>query len=272
MTMNNRVRVGSDRGPFGTVTEIELVNPGGGNTIDFDFTDDLWAATNSIGADTTCVTLTAEGKNFCLGGDLTGFASAVDPGGYVAELADRLHRSLRVLRALELPIIVGVQGWAAGAGMSLAMIGDICVAETSTKFRTAYGAVGLTPDGGMSWTLPRAVGRTVALDLFLTQRSMDVEEAHRLGVVSRVVDGGHVREAVRELAAAISGGPSAAIRATKALVDEGASASFSDHLGAEAAFIGRAAGSVEGREGVNAFLNRKQPNFASIEYLVAEGN
>ncbi len=270
--MTDRVRVSPDRGPFGTITEIELLNPGGGNTIDFDFTDQLWAVTNAIDANTTCVTLTAEGKNFCLGGDLAAFASAADPGEYVAELAVRLHRSLRVLRALPVPIIVGVQGWAAGAGMSLALSGDICVAETSTKFRTAYGAVGLTPDGGMSWTLPRAVGRTVALDLFLTQRPMDADEAHRLGAVSRIVENGTARDVVRDLAAGICGGPVAAIRATKSLVEEGVNASFSDHLDTEAVSIGRAAGGAEGREGVGAFLDRRRPNFFPVDSAVAERN
>jgi 2-(1,2-epoxy-1,2-dihydrophenyl)acetyl-CoA isomerase len=270
--MTNRVRINPDRGPLGTVTEIELVNAGGGNTIDFDFTDELWDAVGSIDPNTTCIALTAEGKNFCLGGDLSAFSAAADPGEYVSELADRLHRSIRAIRALHVPIVVGVQGWAAGAGMSLAMFGDICVAETSTKFRTAYGAVGLTPDGGLSWALPRAVGRAVALDLFLTQRSMDADEAHRLGAVSRIVDDGRARDLVRGLAGGISSGPRAAIRATTMLVDEGVNASFSNHLDAEAASIGWAAGGAEGREGVDAFLNRRRPNFASVDSAVAERN
>ena len=264
--MNKKVRLTPAHGLGGAVAAIELISPESGNTIDFTFADELLEAVESIDQDTQCVTLTAEGKNFCLGGDLSGFASAESPGEFVGELAIRLHQALVALRELSIPIVIGAQGWSAGAGMSLAFAGDICVVEQSSKFRTAYGAVGLTPDGGMSWTLPRAVGRAVAMDLLLTQRVLGSEEALQLGAVSRVVTDGEAGAVVEDIARSIAGGPANALRSTKILVEESISASFSSHLDAEAEAIALAAAGDEGREGVRAFQDRRSPSFTSINF------
>jgi 2-(1,2-epoxy-1,2-dihydrophenyl)acetyl-CoA isomerase len=261
--MTTKVRLDVTDGPTGSISTIELVDPNGGNTIDFDFVDELADAVRDIGPSTSCITITARGKNFCLGGDLAGFASATSPDDHVGTLAIRLHECLEALASLGVPIIVGVQGWSAGAGMSLALFGDILIAERSAKFRTAYGAVGLTPDGGMSWSLPRAVGRSVALDLFLTRRALGADEAHTLGAVSRVVDDGASADVVAELAALIAASSASAVRATRALVHEGLTSSFVDHLGAEARAIRKAAGGYDGREGVAAFLERRPAQFST---------
>lgn len=263
--MNKKVRLTSVNGLGGAVAAIELISPESGNTVDFTFADELLEAVKSIDQNTRCITLTAEGKNFCLGGDLSAFASAPSPGEFVGELAVRLHEALVALRELLIPVVIGTQGWAAGAGMSLAFAGDICVVEQSSRFRIAYGAVGLTPDGGMSWTLPRAVGRAVTMDLFLTQRVLGAEEALHLGAVSRVVTDGEARAVVEDIARTIASGPASALRSTKMLVEESLSASFSDQLDSEAKIIALAAAGDEGREGIRAFQEHRLPVFTNLD-------
>jgi 2-(1,2-epoxy-1,2-dihydrophenyl)acetyl-CoA isomerase len=184
----NRVRTSRD----GALLHVVLAAPGHGNTIDLDFTVGLAAALADL-ADVRCIALTAEGSNFCLGGDIGGFAAARDPGGHVDELARDLHENLLRLDTAGVPVVVGVQGWAAGAGLGLVLAADIAVLERSARLRTAYTAIGLSPDGGVSWRLPLAVGTTRAMDLLLTNRPMDAEEALAAGLASRIVETGRQR-------------------------------------------------------------------------------
>lgn len=109
---------------------------------------------DSVGA----VLLVGEGPNFCTGGDVGAFGSATDPGAFVLELANAFHAFQRAVAAAPVPVVAAVHGWAAGAGLSIALTADIAVAGTSTRLRPAYPGIGFSPDGGMSWTLPRIVG------------------------------------------------------------------------------------------------------------------
>jgi 2-(1,2-epoxy-1,2-dihydrophenyl)acetyl-CoA isomerase len=204
-----------------------------------------------------CILITAEGPHFCLGGDVAGFAAAPDPGGYVDELAAALHTSLVRLDAAGVPVVVGAQGWAAGAGLSLVLAADVVVLERGARLRTAYAGIGLSPDGGMSWTLPRAIGRARAMDMLLTNRPMGAEEALAAGLASRVVDDGTGAAAALAIARAIAGGPRGALAAARALA--GRDRSFPAHLDAERASISGQAAGPEGREGVAAFLDRRAP-------------
>jgi 2-(1,2-epoxy-1,2-dihydrophenyl)acetyl-CoA isomerase len=254
----NRVRTSRD----GALLHVVLAAPGHGNMIDLDFTVGLAAALADL-ADVHCIALTTEGSNFCLGGDIGGFAAARDPGGYVDELARDLHESLLRLDTAGVPVVVGVQGWAAGAGLGLVLAADIAVLERSARLRTAYTAIGLSPDGGVSWRLPRAVGTARAMDLLLTNRPMGAEEALAAGLASRIVDDGTAAKAALEIAGEIAAGPPAALAATRALVRAGRTRSYGEHLDAERVAISAQAGGPEGREGVAAFLARRAPQWTA---------
>ncbi len=248
----------------GAVLRITLCRPEKANVLDLDSGADLLRAVEAIGPGVRAVLLLAEGRNFCVGGDVLGFAAAEDPAAHVLELANLAHAALRALTAPGLPIVVGVQGWAAGAGVSLVLHGDVVVAGESAMFRTAYLGIGVTPDLGQSWLLPRAIGHARARDLLFTNRAVGAQEALAMGLVSRVVPDADVAEVAtavaRELAAAATG----ALAATRALLADGQSRTYLDHLDAEAASISARAGTAEGREGVEAFVAKRPARFADV--------
>jgi 2-(1,2-epoxy-1,2-dihydrophenyl)acetyl-CoA isomerase len=163
--------------------------------------------------------------------------------------------------ASAVPIVVGVQGWAAGGGLSLALLGDVLVFGRSARVRAAYTAIGLTPDGGMSWTLPRAVGASRARDLILTNRSVSAAEAEAMGLANRVVDDQELRATVDRLAAELADGATDALGAARDLIHGGWFRDFAEQLDEEAKAIAASADSVQGREGVRAFVERRAPRY-----------
>jgi 2-(1,2-epoxy-1,2-dihydrophenyl)acetyl-CoA isomerase len=247
----------------GGVVEIVLSAPERGNAISLDWADRFEAALGSLTTEDRCLLLRAEGRNFCFGGDVTTFVGGDDPGTLIRGLADRLHAGLQLLEAVEIPIVTAVQGWATGAGMSLALAGDILLIAESARFKTAYNALGLTADGGMTWHLPRRVPATVAADLLLTERVLTAEEAGRYGLAARVVADDVLTEEARGLAAGIAGRSRGPAVAVKRLLRASPTADLSSQLGAESDAIAAAAASPDGREGVAAFLERRAPRFGA---------
>ena len=242
------------------VCRLVLANPAAHNAVDHAFGEELLAALTGPARAARCVEIVAEGPNFCVGGDIRGFSGA----GSLTDLADAVHAGERALLALEAPVVIGVQGWAAGIGLSLALTADVLVMGTSARVRPAYTAIGLTPDGGMTALLPAAVGRARALDLLLTNRPMGAAEALTAGLASRVVDDDALRAEVDALAATVAAGPAAALAATKRLVRSapaGPGEAFDAHLDAEAASIGERGASAEGREGIAAFGQKRAPDW-----------
>jgi 2-(1,2-epoxy-1,2-dihydrophenyl)acetyl-CoA isomerase len=161
------------------------------------------------------------------------------------------------------PVVAAVHGWAAGAGMSLVLAADVAVAGTSTRLRPAYPAIGLTPDGGMTWTLPRAVGAARARHLLLTDRVLYADEALELGLVATVVTDDAVADEARLLAERLAAGPVHALSRVKRLLRESPDRDLDAQLDAEAVSIARSAAGDEGREGVAAFVERRTPRFGA---------
>jgi 2-(1,2-epoxy-1,2-dihydrophenyl)acetyl-CoA isomerase len=255
----------SDREPVrldraGGVAELVLADPRRGNVIDTAWADAFEAAVAAVGAPDRCVLLRAEGANFSFGGDVGSFVGG-DPGTLVRQLADRLHAGMRLLDAVEVPVVTAVQGWATGAGMILALAADLLVVGEGARFKTAYNALGLTADGGLTWQLPRRVPPAVATDLLLTNRVLDAAGAARLGLAARVVPDEQLTSEARELAAGIAARSRDAAVAVKRLLRSATRSDLSSHLDAEAAAIAEAAASADGREGVAAFLGRRPPRF-----------
>src|SRR3546814_36030 len=136
-----------------------------------------------------CVVLTGAGKLFCGGGDVQAFSAAGDQvSSYLSELAGTLHMAVTRLMRMAKPLLVLVNGPAAGAGLSLAICGDMVLAARSAHFTAAYGMVGLSPDGGMSWLLPRLIGMRRAQAMIIGNQRVSANEAEAIGLVTRTVD------------------------------------------------------------------------------------
>jgi 2-(1,2-epoxy-1,2-dihydrophenyl)acetyl-CoA isomerase len=250
----------------GRVLRCVLSTAARGASLDFDAAREVTAALRDIGRgdvepDVGAVLLVGEGPNFCTGGDVKAFATATDVRTTVRDLAGELHDLVRAFAEAPVPVVAAVHGWAAGAGMSLVLAADIAVAGTSTRLRPAYPAIGLTPDGGLTWTLPRAIGAIRARHILLTDRVLSADEALALGLVAAVVADDAVEAEARSLAEGLAEGPVGALGRMKRLLREGAVNDLDTQLDAEAAAIAESAAGDEGREGVAAFHARRAPRF-----------
>jgi 2-(1,2-epoxy-1,2-dihydrophenyl)acetyl-CoA isomerase len=200
------------------------------------------------------VLLTGKGRMFCAGGDLRAMHAAKHRGDFVLRLAHAAHDAIRVMARLEKPIVTAVQGSAAGAGLSLVLLSDVVVAAQSAVFATAYTTVGLTPDCGQSWLLPRAVGTSRALALTLNSPQLTASEAEGLGIVGQVVEEGAHLDQVRAIALRLADGPSHALGVARGLIRSSFAAGFDEHLDREAASIAAMAATQATGELIEQFV------------------
>lgn len=211
--------------------------------------------------DTGAVLLTSEGTSFCTGGDVRAFAGASDRHGYVGQLARTFHGLLTALVECPVPVVAGVPGWAAGAGLSIVCATDLAVAGRSTKIRPAYPGIGFSPDGGMSWTLPRIVGAGRARHMLLTDQVLDAQAALAAGIFTAVVDDADVAAEAERTAHRIAQGPTLALGRIKRLLALSPDNTLAAQLLAEADAIAASAAGPEGTEGLAAFVEKRAPRF-----------
>lgn len=244
------------------VAQLTLNRPGSANTLDLAMGRDLRAAAARCGeADVRAVVLTGLGKAFCFGGDLRGMmAEAANVEGYLRELTVDLHAAVSAFTRLDAPVIAAVNGTAAGAGVGLVAMADLVVAAEGAKFSLAYTGVALTPDGSTSWFLPRLVGLKRAMELVLTNRTLTAAEARDWGLVNLVVADADVLAEAHKLAARLAAGPRGAFGKAKRLLNHQA-ATLEAQLEAESLSISGQAATAEGREGIDAFLAKRKPDF-----------
>lgn len=202
------------------VAHIELNRPAVSNSIDLPTALALDAAIEAAGSDDAvrAVLLTGAGKRFCAGGDVASMVAADDQPAFLLELAEALDLAARKLDGLAKPVVCAVQGAVAGAGNSVMLAADVIVAAASTKFVIAYPGVGLTPDIGASWLLPRAVGQVRALEYALTGKQLSAAEAREWGLVTTVVDDETVQDEARALAVKLAAGPVFALGQARKLI------------------------------------------------------
>lgn len=203
----------------GGIAQLEMNRPQQSNSFDLQAARTFAAAVRKVESDEAVrvLLLTGAGKRFCAGGDVASMVVADDRNSYLKELAEVLDGALQHLDEMAKPVVVAVHGAVAGAGIGVMLAGDFVVAERSTKFLTAYAGIGLTPDCGVSWLLPRAIGQQRALQLALTPKTLDGDEALAWGLVSEIVDedaNGRARAVAEELAA----GPTRALGQTRRLI------------------------------------------------------
>ena len=245
------------------LVSIRLDRPDVANAINLVMARELAAVTQYL---TTCdavraVCLGAEGPNFCGGGDLAGFLASGDAAAYVSAAATVFHVAVGQLARLDAPVVSAVQGSAFGGGMALACCCDLVVAAESARFCVAYPGVGLSPDGGASFLLPRLIGLRRSLDLALTGEVVDARRALEYGLVSRVVPDDELADRVQELAAALARGPTRALGASKRLLRESFDDGLDVRLAKEVEVITGLARTLDAAEGLAAFAERRSPRY-----------
>lgn len=203
------------------VGHIGLCRPDSANAFDLETAREFAAVVTraSSDPDARSVLLTGAGPRFCAGGDVAAFAAAQDQPAYIHQLATELDAAFRAVDASEKPFVAAVQGAVAGAGLALMLSCDVVVSATSTRFVFAYPAIGFTPDCGLSYLLPRAIGQQRALAFALLGKAATAAQALEWGLVAEVADDAHAR--AQEHALALAHGPAVALGQVRRLLRQG---------------------------------------------------
>lgn len=205
------------------------------------------------------VLLTSTGKMFCAGGDLASFAKADNASQALKEITFYLHAAISRFARMDAPLVVAVNGMAAGAGFSLALLGDLTLAAESARFTMAYTAVALSPDAGSTFNLPRLIGEKRAKELMLTNRRLSAQEALDWGLVNQVIPDAELLEQAETLASTLAQGPTRAFGAVKSLLLT--QESLEAQLDKEARSIAARGQGEDGAEGIRAFLEKRSPKY-----------
>ena len=246
------------------VARLTLNRPDAANAIDLALARALEEAASEIAANEAVrvVLLRGAGARFCAGGDVRSFANAGDDlGDALHAVLSALHPAVELLAGIDAPVVAAVQGSAAGAGLSLVAGADLVVAAASTKFVMAYTGIGLVPDGGSTWYLPRVIGMRRAMELALTNRVLSADEACSWGLVNQVVEDADLTDAVEALVGRLAAGATKAQGSVKQLVRSSLATTLDAQLAHEATRMVLAGGSADGREGVAAFIETRPPSF-----------
>jgi 2-(1,2-epoxy-1,2-dihydrophenyl)acetyl-CoA isomerase len=209
--------------------------------------------------DVRAVVLTGAGRGFCVGQDLNVFKGGATDVGRL--LRTTFNPNVVALRTLEKPVIAAVNGAAAGAGLALACACDIRLAAASAVFVPAFVNVGLVPDTGATYFVSRLLGYSRAFEWLCSGRRLSAADAHAWGLVSEVVDDGRLRARTAEVATTLAALPTRAIGMTKRLLGHAQLSTLEDQLELEAELQAVAAATEDFREGVDAFLAKREPRF-----------
>lgn len=252
------------------VCTITLNRPAQLNSFTGEMHQALMAALEAAAADAQvrCVVITGAGRAFCAGQDLSDPAAAPDttPGAEPKDLGaliDRHYRPLVLrLRTMPVPVVAAVNGVAAGAGANLALCCDLVVAARSASFIQAFARIGLVPDTGGTWLLPRLVGRARALGLALLGDKLAAEQAQQLGLIWQCVEDEQLAPAVTALAARLAAMPTRALVATRQAIDAASTMDLSMALDEEAHLQRELGRAHDYLEGVAAFRDKRTPRFS----------
>lgn len=246
------------------IAVITLNRPDDANALDRTMANELFAA--AVRCDTQhdirAVVVTGKGKMFCAGGDLKAFGAQDDNlPAYLTETATALHNTVSRFNNMEPPVLMALNGTAAGGGFSLALSGDFIIAGDSAKLVSAYTASGLTPDGSSTYFLAKHIGLLRAKELILTNRVLTAEEALNWGLVSKVVPTATLMDETMSMAAHFAAGATKAYGAAKQLLLRAYSESLEAQLEAESRSIVAMSRTHDGQHGLDAFLNKRKPTF-----------
>jgi 2-(1,2-epoxy-1,2-dihydrophenyl)acetyl-CoA isomerase len=207
-----------------------------------------------------CVIITGEGRGFCAGANLQPASGERVDAGMLLETV--FHPFLRRLRELAVPLVTAVNGAAAGVGMSFALMGDLVLCARSAYFLQAFRRIGLVPDGGSTWLLPRLIGRARASELSLLGERLPADKALEWGLVNRVFADDELMEKAREMGRELAAGPTIALGLIRRLYWESLDNTYEEQLNLERQMPRRAGASADFKEGVRAFLEKRPAKFS----------
>jgi len=248
----------------GAVAIVTLYRPQAGNAIDVNMARDLLHVAIRCDRDASvrAVLLRSEGKLFCPGGDIGAFSGAGDKvPDLISEETAYLHGAVARFARMDKPLVTAIQGFAAGAGFSLAMLADVAIAGEAAQFTLAYTGIALTPDGGASWLLPRLVGLRKAQEMILLNSRLSAAEALAAGLVTQVVGDADLDATARAVAHKLAQGPTKAFARSRELLLSAYGETLETHLERESRGIVGASAGIDGREGIAAFLDKRKPAF-----------
>jgi 2-(1,2-epoxy-1,2-dihydrophenyl)acetyl-CoA isomerase len=245
------------------VAIVTLDRPDRYNAIDRDLSREFVDSMKRAGSEARALVLTGEGKAFCSGADLSGFQDEYDDGApdLARHLDEEFHPMVHAIASSSVPVVAAVNGVAAGAGMGIALGCDLRVMAESAYFTSAFTAIGLAPDSGTTWLLPHHVGTSIAMEMALTNRRMPADEALARGLCVAVAPDGQTVAKALEYAEDLAGLSTDALITSRRLIQGSRGISFSDGLQREKEEQGRLGRTVEHREGVMAFLEKRKPDF-----------
>jgi 2-(1,2-epoxy-1,2-dihydrophenyl)acetyl-CoA isomerase len=246
----------------GGVAVVTLNRPDALNALTVPLKEALLATFDELAGNDAvrAVVLTGAGRAFCAGQDLR---ERLEPDALPLEdeIRARYNPLLLAMRRLPKPIVGAINGVAAGAGASLALACDIRIAATGASFLLAFGRVGLIPDTGATWLLPRLIGAAKAAELALTTDPLTAEDAERLGLVATVVPPEILLDEARALATRLAAAAPVALALTKEALELSWESTLEEQLQTEAELQGRAGETADHAEGIAAFLERRPPRF-----------
>ena len=248
----------------GQVATITLNRPDAYNALNLQLAGEFFHAALEADEDREirCIVVTGAGKAFCAGGDVKDFADNLPTVGvFIKQLTTYIHGAVSRLCRSPKPVIMGVNGIAAGGGMSLALSGDLVIAAESAKFAMAYSKIAVTPDGSSSYFLPRMIGLRRALELHYTNRVLTAREALDWGLVNRVVPDAEFPQALAALARELAQGPTLAFGGAKLLFHQSTQESLETQMELEAQSIARSGLTEDFKTGVTAFAQKKAATF-----------
>ena len=248
----------------GAIATITLNRPEARNALDLVMRQELGAALDDVEADehARVLILTGAGGHFCAGGDVKSMRAHRHTAAEGRARVQLLNAMVRRLVDFPRPTIAMVDGYAVGAGSNLALCCDLIVASDRAKFGELFWKIGLVPDGGGTWLLPRVVGMARAKELIFTADVIDARDAERVGLVNRVVPVAALETTTRALADKIAAGPPAVLRMAKHMLNRAATSDLASALDLEAFSQGLALAGDDHQEGLAAFFDKRMPRFS----------
>ncbi|HZE47694.1 MAG TPA: enoyl-CoA hydratase-related protein [Xanthobacteraceae bacterium] len=245
----------------GNVGILTLNDPASLNAMTPELLGDLAIAVGEMTNDggIRALVLTGEGRGFCSGQNLKAFQSLGN--NLYAGVMTHYWPAMQALRECRVPVVVAVNGVAAGGGFSLAMSGDIILAGRAASFIQVFSRIGLVPDLGSTWLLPRLIGRQRALDLMLLNEPLSAERAKEWGLVRDVVDDAKLLDEAKALARRLGDGPTRALVATRQLLEESEHASYGAQFRREIELQSEIRQSADALEGRKAFVEKRKAQF-----------
>ncbi len=249
----------------GAVATVAMNRPEQRNAIDLALARALREALEDVGADdeVRAVVLAGNGPTFSAGGDIKMMQEAGSAGRepLLLDVTRHFHAAVAAIAGMPKPVVAAVRGGAGGGGLSLMLACDLAIVDEKAKLVVAFNALGLSPDGGSTWHLPRMIGWRRAIELAFENELFDGKRAVELGLATRAVAAAKVDEEAQALATKLAAGPTRAFARTKELFRDASARTLGEALSVESETIAALSAEADGGEGIDAFVEKRPPRF-----------